>query len=118
GPITVPAGSATVPVTSTSGFKVGQKLAIGYGHTFETATVTAVGTPGTQARLAAAAPAGGTSIKVTPTSNITAGDTIRLDIGTRTENVTVASVGTPGAGGTGLTLTAPMKFDHAANLPL
>ena len=117
GPITVPAGSTNVPVTSTSGFKVGQKLAIGYGHTFETATVTAVGTPGTQARLAAAASAGATSIKVTSTSNITAGDTIRLDIGTRTENVTVASVGTSGAGGTGLTLTAPLKFDHASNLP-
>ncbi|MEA2591794.1 MAG: hypothetical protein QOD62_1625, partial [Actinomycetota bacterium] len=39
GPITVPAGSTNVPVTGTSGFKVGQKLAIGYGHTFETATV-------------------------------------------------------------------------------
>ncbi len=117
GPITVPAGSTNVPVTSTSGFKVGQKMAIGYGHTFETATVTAVGTPGTQARLAAAASAGATSIKVTSTSNITAGDTIRLDIGARTENVTVASVGTSGAGGTGLTLTAPLKFDHASNLP-
>ena len=117
GPITVPAGSTNVPVTSTSGFKVGQKMAIGYGHTFETATVTAVGTPGTQARLAAAASAGASSIKVTSTSNITAGDTIRLDIGTRTENVTVASVGTSGAGGTGLTLTAPLKFDHASNLP-
>ena len=117
GPITVPAGSTNVPVTSTSGFKAGQKLAIGYGHTFETATVTAVGTPGTQARLAAAAPAGSTSIKVTSTSNITAGDTIRLDIGTRTENVTVASVGTSGAGGTGLTLTAPLKSGHASNLP-
>ena len=117
GPITVPAGSTNVPVTSTSGFKVGQKMAIGYGHTFETATVTAVGTPGTQARLAAAASAGATNIKVTSTSNITAGDTIRLDIGARTETVTVASVGTSGAGGTGLTLTAPLKFDHASNLP-
>ena len=117
GPITVPAGSTNVPVTSTSGFKVGQKMAIGYGHTLETATVTAIGTPGTQAHLAAAASAGATSIKVTSTSNITAGDTIRLDIGTRTETVTVASVGTSGAGGTGLTLTAPLKFDHASNLP-
>jgi hypothetical protein len=117
GPITVPAGSTNVPVTSTSGFKVGQKMAIGYGRTFETATVTAVGTPGTQARLAAAASAGATNIKVTSTSNITASDTIRLDIGTRTEDVTVASVGTSGAGGTGLTLTAPLKFDHASNLP-
>jgi hypothetical protein len=115
--ITVPAGSTNVPVTSTSGFTVGQKLAIGYGDTFETATVTAVGKPGTQARLAAAAPAGATSIKVTSTTNITAGDTIRLDIGPKTENATVASVGTSGAGGTGLTLTAPLKFDHASNLP-
>jgi hypothetical protein len=115
--ITVPAGSTSVPVTSTSGFTVGQKLAIGYGHTLETATVTAVGTPGTQARLAAAAPAGSTNIKVTSTSNITAGDTIRLDIGPKIETVTIASVGTSGAGGTGLTLTAPLKFDHASNLP-
>jgi hypothetical protein len=117
GPITVPAGSTNVPVTSTSGFTVGQKLAIGYGHTLETATVTAVGTPGTQARLAAAVPAGAATIKVTSTSNITTGDTIRLDIGARTEDVTVASVGTSGAGGTGLTLTAPLEFDHASNLP-
>ncbi len=117
GPITVPAGSTNVPVTSTSGFKVGQKMAIGYGHTFETATVTAIGTPGTQAQLAAAASAGATSIKVTSTSNITAGDKIRLDIGTRAETVTVASVGTSGAGGTGLTLTSPLKSDHASNLP-
>jgi hypothetical protein len=115
--ITVPAGSTNVPVTSTSGFMVGQKLAIGYGDTFETATVTAVGKPGTQARLAAAAPAGATNIKVTSTTNITAGDTIRLDIGPRIENVTVASAGTSGAGGTGLTLSAPLKFSHSSNLP-
>ena len=117
GPVTVPAHSTNVPVTSTSGFSAGQKIAIGYGRTFETATVTAIGTPGTQDGLAAAAPAGATSIKVYSTSNITAGDTIRLDIGARTENVTVASVGTPGGGGTGLTLTAPLKFGHASNLP-
>jgi hypothetical protein len=115
--ITVPAGSTNVPVTSTSGFTAGQKLAIGYGDTLETAVVTAVGKPGTQARLAAAAPAGATNVKVTSTTNITAGDTIRLDISPKIENVTVASVGTSGAGGTGLTLTAPLKFDHASNLP-
>jgi hypothetical protein len=117
GPVTIPAGSTNVPVTSTSGFTAGQKMAIGYGRTLETATVTSVGRPGTQARLAAAASAGANSLKVTSTSNITVGDTIRLDIGTRTEDVTVASVGSAGAGGTGLTLTAPLKFDHASNLP-
>ena len=117
GPITVPAGSTKVPVTSTSGFTVGQKIALGYGRTFETATVTAVGQPGTQSYLAAAAAAGATSLKVTSTGGITAGDKIRLDIGSKIETVTVTGVGTAGANGTGLTLAAPLKFDHAANLP-
>lgn len=117
GPITVPAGATNVPVTSTSGFTVGQKLAIGYGDRIETATVTDVGKRGTQAYLSAASAAGTTNLKVTSTSNITAGDMIRLDIGSRIEKVTVASVGTSGSGGTGLTLTAPLKFAHSSNLP-
>jgi hypothetical protein len=117
GPITVPAGSTSVPVTSTSGFTVGQKVALGYGRTFETATVTKVGTPGSQSYLAAAAAAGATSLKVTSDASITAGDTIRLDIGASQETVTVTAVGTPGASGTGLTLAAPLKFGHPANLP-
>jgi hypothetical protein len=117
GPITVPAGSANVPVTSTSGFTVGQKLAIGSGGRFEAATVTAVGKQGTQDRLVADAPAGATSIKVASTGNITAGDTIRLDIGANAETVTVSSVGTSGSAGTGLTLAAPLMFAHASNLP-
>jgi len=117
GPITVPAGSTNVPVTSTTGFTVGQKLAIGYGDHLETATVTAVGKPGTQAVLSAAAAAGATVLKVGSTSGITAGDTIRLDIGARQETVTVASVGSAGANGTGLTLAAPLRFAHSANLP-
>ncbi|GIH17830.1 arabinofuranosidase catalytic domain-containing protein [Rugosimonospora africana] len=115
--VTIPAGSTNVPVTSASGFAVGQKLAIGYGDRLEVATVTAVGKPGTQARLSAAAPAGSTNIKVTSTTNVTAGDTIRLDIGPRIENVTVAAVGTSGASGTGLDLAAPLAFDHSSNLP-
>ena len=92
-------------------------MAIGYGGTLETATVTAVGRPGVQARLSAAAAAGATNIKVTSTADITAGDKIRLDIGSNTETVTVATVGTSGADGTGLTLTAPLQFAHASNLP-
>lgn len=117
GPISVPAGSTNVPVTSTSGFMVGQKLAIGYGDKLETATVTDVGKRGTQAYLSAPAAKGATNIKVSSTGTITAGDTIRLDIGSRIESVTVASVGTAGSGGTGLTLTAPLKFAHSSNLP-
>jgi hypothetical protein len=105
--ITVPAGATNVPVMSTSGFVVGQKMALGYGATYpsvpggmeqyEVVTVTAVGKPGTQAYLAADAPAGTTNIKVTSVADISVGDKIRLDIdsvGHGIETVTVASVGT------------------------
>jgi hypothetical protein len=115
--ITVPAHSTTVPVTSTAGFTIGQKVAIGYGSKLETARVTAIGKAGTQARLAAAAPAGATSIKVTSATAISTGDKIRLDIGDRIEHVTVTTVGTPGASGTGLGLAAPLTITHSANLP-
>jgi hypothetical protein len=105
--ITIPVGSTNVPVTSVSGFAVGDKIALGYGATYpavardiekyEVATVTAVGKPGTEALLAAEAPAGSTNLKVTSVSNISAGDKIRLDIdsvGHGIETVTVTHVGT------------------------
>ena len=105
--IQVPVGSTNLPVTSTSGFAVGEKIGIGYGATYPTvartieqyeiATVTAVGKPGTQAFLGADAPAGATNIKVTSVANISAGDKIRLDIesvGHGIETVAVTKVGT------------------------
>jgi hypothetical protein len=105
--ITIPVGSTNVPVTSTSGFVVGEKIAIGYGATYptvakaleqyEVATVTAVGKSGTQAFLAVDAPAGATNIQVTSVANISVGDKIRLDIdsvGHGIETVTVTRVGT------------------------
>jgi len=105
--ITIPVGSTSAPVSSTSGFVVGQKIAIGYGATYpavtkssehyEVATVTAVGKPGTQAFLALDAPAGATNIQVTSVDNISVGDKIRLDIesvGHGIETVTVTKVGT------------------------
>jgi hypothetical protein len=118
--ITVPAGATNVPVASTNGFTVGQKLALGYGSHYEVATVTAIGRPGTQARLSAAAAAGATNLKVSAVNNISVGDKIRLDIASPThgiEWVTVTAVGTAGATGTGLTLAAPLQFNHASNLP-
>jgi len=105
--ITIPVGSTNVPVTSVSGFAVGQKIALGYGATYpvvartveryEVATVTAVGKPGTQAYLGVNASAGATNIKVTSVKNISVGDKIRLDIdsvGHGIETVTVTHVGT------------------------
>ncbi len=106
--ITIPAGSTNLPVTSTAGFTVGQKIAIGYGATYpsvnrdvekyEVATVTAVGKPGTQAFLGANAVAGASTIKVTSVANISIGDKIRLDIdslGHGIETITVKNIGTP-----------------------
>ena len=105
--ITIPVGSTNVPVTSVSGFVVGEKIALGYGATYpsvartmekyEVATVTAVGKPGTQAYLASDAAAGATNIQVTSAANISVGDKIRLDIdsvGHGIETVTVTKVGT------------------------
>ena len=105
--ITVPVGSTNVPVTSVSGFKVGEKIAIGYGATYpdiarsvesyEVASVTAVGKPGAQAYLAEDAAIGATNIKVTSVSDISVGDKVRLDIdsvGHGIETVTVTHVGT------------------------
>jgi len=104
--ITIPVGSTNVPVENVAGFVVGEKIALGYGATYpavartreqyEVATVTAIGKPGTQARLAAAAPAGSTNIKVTSVADISVGDKIRLDIdsvGHGIEWVTVTRVG-------------------------
>jgi hypothetical protein len=128
--ITIPVGSMNVPVTSVAGFVVGEKIALGYGATYpvvgsaiekyEIATVTAIGKPGTQGRLAAAALAGSSNLKVLNSDNISVGDKIRLDIasvGHGIETVTVTDVGTAGPNGTGLTLAEKLKFDHASNMP-
>ena len=128
--ITIPVGSKNVPVTNVAGFVVGEKIGLGYGATYpvvartvekyEVATVTAVGKPGTQGRLAAAAPAGTNILRVGNLDNISVGDKIRLDIasvGHGIEWVTVTAVGTAGANGTGLTIAETLKFDHAANMP-
>ncbi|HWA88270.1 MAG TPA: arabinofuranosidase catalytic domain-containing protein [Opitutus sp.] len=143
GPVlTIAPGSTNVPVTHTTGFAVGEKIALGYGtaspaaantvERYEVATVTAVGKPGTQAWLSADAKAGDTNIKVSSVETISVGDKIRLDIASvdhGIEEVTVAKVGTasthttgrgalkPDETGTGLELAAPLKFNHAANIP-
>ena len=138
--ITIPAGSTSVPYAGASGrfgggggfaVEVGQQLGLGYGATYpvvlntvekyEVVTVTAVGKPGTQTYLAADAKAGDTSIRVRGARDISAGDTINLDIdsvGHGIETVTVKSLGEAAdGGGTSLELAAPLKFNHANNLP-
>ena len=141
--IEFPAGVTNIPVTSTAGFEVGQKMALGYGaerpavsntlEKYEVVTVTEVGKPGTQGYLSMDAKPGDTNIKVSSTANISVGDKIRLDIaseGHGIETVTVTKVGTPSArntlggplrpdedAGTGLDIAEPLKYFHSSNMP-
>lgn len=142
--ITIPAGSTNIPVTSTGGFEVGQKMAIGYGATYptvgqaiekyEVVTITEVGKPGTQAFTSVDAKPGDTNVKVSNVANISVGEKIRLGYDTvdhGVEWVTVTKVGTQSAfnpnyperangnfdGGTGLDLAEPLKYHHSANMP-
>ena len=138
-----PAGMTRIPVTSTAFFKVGDKMAIGYGtdkpavsnslEKYEVVTVTEVGKPGTQGYLSMDAKPGDTNIKLSSTENISVGDKIRLDIasvGHGIETVTVTKVGTPSARntlngplrpdedpGTGVDIAEPLKFFHSSNMP-
>lgn len=69
-----------------------------------------------QTTLAAPASAGDTNIKVASTSNFAAriGAQIEIDSWTAKEVRSIVAVGTSGAGGTGVTLDAPLGADHAA----
>jgi hypothetical protein len=114
--ITIPAGSTRLPVANATGFEVGQKLGIDIGGNYEQATVTGVGKAATQTTLSAATVAGATDIKVVANANMTAGDTLTIGTARRKELVTVASVGTAGPSGTGVTVTAPLRFDHVTGI--
>lgn len=139
----IPVGSTNIPVPDVSWFKVGQKMAIGYGTTipavsnatekYEVVTVTAVGQPASNGYLAMDAKPGDTNIKVSNVANISVGDKIRLDIaseGHGIEYVTVTKVGTASVRntlngplkegedpGTGLDIAEPLKYAHASNMP-
>jgi len=116
--ITIPAGSTNLPVTNIAGFTVGQRMGIDIGGNYELVTVTAVGKAATQTTLSAGAIAGATNIKLAATADLTAGDTLTIGTGKRKELVAVTGIGAPGANGTGITLAAPLRFDHVAGVDL
>ena len=114
--LTVPTGSTNIKVTSAAGFEAGQKIGIDLGGRYEQATVTAVGKAATQTILAANAGAGATNLKLAASADITAGDTLIIGAGAHKETARVAATGTPGANGSGVTLAAPLKLDHATGI--
>ena len=141
--VDAPAGAANIKVASVSDISPGDKIRLdidSVGHGIETVTVTHVGTKASRANLASDVSAGATSIKVRMPSGFAAGDKIHVGTPATREEVTVTSVGAAGRGGasigiapalakahisgewvvspgTGLDLAAPLKFNHAANLP-
>jgi len=112
------------------------------GHGIETIAVAKVGTQSTRGLLSADASAGATivNIQVRGQGGFTTGDKMTIGTPATRETVTITAVGAPGPAGvrvtftpalakahpsreavmdhgTGLDLAAPLKFNHAANLP-
>lgn len=114
--LTFPAGSANLPVTNAAGFEIGQKVGIDIGGDYEVVTVTGAGKAATQTTLAAAGAAADTNIKLAADTNISPGDTLTIGTGARKELVKVEKVGSGGAGGSGVELAAPLKFDHISGI--
>jgi M6 family metalloprotease-like protein len=108
------AGTSTFRPASVAGIAAGHVLNIGWDDRLENRTVAAVGDGSGATTLSAAAPAGSTNIKFGTATGLTAGETILLEGGVNDELVTIQAVGTPTAGGTGLTLTAPITAAHAS----
>jgi hypothetical protein len=124
--IDFPAGQDNLPVTSTAGFAVGQKMGIALGGDYETVTVTKIGKPSTQTNLSQAASAGDTQLLLDETANLEAGSELTVDTGDRIEIVRVKTVVTsveryvrrfgeperPREQGI-VELESPLKRDHA-----
>ncbi len=137
------AGSANIKVTSVQNISVGDKIRLdidSVGHGIETVTVTKVGTAAIRARLTQAASAGAAQIDVFGAKGIAVGDKLIVFTPAHKQTVTVTAINTSGPvtahisfmpalhqdyprgaeaidPGTGLDLSAPLKFNHAANLP-
>ncbi len=124
--IDFPAGQDNLPVTSTEGFVVGQKMGIALGGEYETVTITRIGKPSTQTNLSQAASAGDTRLLLDETANLEAGSELTVDTGDRIEIVRVKTVvtsveryvrrfgqpETPREQGI-VELESPLKRDHA-----
>ena len=137
------AGATNIKVTSVANISAGDKIRLdidSVGHGIETVTVTKVGTQSSRTALGANAIAGATTIRTRSVNGFVVGDKLTVGTPANQETVTITAVGasSPAGGsvdvtpalakahlnredvvahGTGLELAAPLKFNHAANLP-
>jgi hypothetical protein len=131
-------GETNIKVTNVAGISVGDQIRFdidSVGHGIDTVTVTKVGTQASRTPLAADVSAGATSVRVRNGNGIAAGQKIMIGTPASRETVTVSAVNgtsldfTPALAnahiggetvvepGTGIDIAAPLKFNHAANLP-
>jgi non-reducing end alpha-L-arabinofuranosidase len=141
--VDAPAGATNLKVTSLSDISVGDKIRLdvdSVGHGIETVTVAHVGTAAGRTNLSAPASTGATRINIRRAEGFALGDRITVGTPATQEAVTVTAVGSQGldgvavdvtpalakphvvsewvvSPGTGLDLSAPLRFQHAANLP-
>ena len=136
----VAAGATTLQVTAADNISAGDHIRLdidSVGHGIETVTVASVGTSAIQTNLSADAVAGATQIKVRRAEGIKVGSQITVGTPATRQVVTATAVSSEThfitidpaltqahirdewvvAPGTGITLEAPLKFAHAANLP-
>jgi hypothetical protein len=137
------AGETNIKVTSVGNISVGDKIRLDIdsaGHGIEIVTVSHVGAQASRANLSANASAGATNIKVRNVTGFAVGDKLTIGLPPTQQTVTLSAVGTQGPNGTGLEFTpaldkarinselvvvpgtgldleAPLKFNHAENLP-
>jgi hypothetical protein len=137
------AGASNIKVTSASDVTVGDKIRLdidSVGHGIETVTVAHIGTAASQTNLTADASAGSVQVHVRRAEGLAVGDKIMIGTPASQEGVTITAVAkrVPGGAaidfapalakphvanewvvspGTGLDLAAPLRFNHAANLP-
>lgn len=137
------AGSTNIKVTDVKDISIGDRIRLdidSVGHGIETVTVAKVGSAAIVAHLARAAGAGAKHFDVREASGFAVGDKMIVETPALRQTVIITSVGgSDRAGvrvtfapalresfpkgakaidpGTGLDLTAPLRFTHAANLP-
>jgi non-reducing end alpha-L-arabinofuranosidase len=124
------AGANNIKLASMADFSVGKTITIDTGAERETAVIATIGTAG-GSTVGTATEAGATVIPVANAFGFSAGQTITIDSGANVETAVVASTtgggrggrggrggggGRGGAGGATITVTAPLKTAHAADV--
>jgi non-reducing end alpha-L-arabinofuranosidase len=138
-----PAGATNLKVTSLSDISIGDTIRLDVAsvdHGIETVTVAKVGTAAGRTNLASPVEAGAKQITIRRAEGFAVGDKIEVGTPATQEEVTVTTLGSQGpdgttldvtpalakahvasewvvSPGTGLDLAAPLRFNHAANLP-